>query len=48
MKGRQRLYAASFIGLCHTYASMFLNGYFKPEEKQMRDAVKFFMHGIFS
>ena len=48
MKGRHGIYSASFIGLCHTYASMYLNGHFTPGEKVNRDAVKYFMHGIFS
>ncbi len=48
MKGRQRTYAASFLGLINTYVMIFLNGYSELDAQQVRQLIHHFMHGIFS
>ena len=48
MKGRQRTYAATFLGLINTYASLGLNGYAELNQALVNNAVHQFMHGIFS
>jgi AcrR family transcriptional regulator len=48
MKGRHRTYAASFLGLINTYASLGLNGYAELDQALVNNAVHQFMHGIFS
>ena len=48
MKGRQRAYAATFLGLINTYASLGLNGYAELNQALVNNAVHQFMHGIFS
>ncbi len=48
MKGRHRAYAATFLGLINTYASLGLNGFTKLNQALVNNAVHQFMHGIFS
>jgi AcrR family transcriptional regulator len=48
MKGRQRAYAATFLGLINTYISLGLNGYAELDQALVSNAVHQFMHGIFS
>ena len=48
MKGRQRAYAATFLGIINTYASLGLNGLAELNPALVQNAVHQFMHGIFS
>ena len=48
MKGRQRTYAASFLGIVNTYAVLSLNGDAELDENRVYNVVHQFMHGIFS
>jgi AcrR family transcriptional regulator len=48
MKGRQRAYAATFLGMLNTYISISLNGFASMDEDLAQKAVHQFMHGIFS
>jgi len=48
MRGRQRMYAATFLGMLNTYIALALNGYAELDDELMRRAVHQFMHGIFS
>jgi AcrR family transcriptional regulator len=48
MKGRQRAYAATFLGILNTYASLGLNGLAELDQALVNNAVHQFMHGIFS
>jgi TetR/AcrR family transcriptional regulator len=48
MKGRQRVYAASFLGMINTYVMLSLNGYAICDEKLAQSMLHQFMHGIFS
>jgi TetR/AcrR family transcriptional regulator len=48
MKGRQRAYAASFLGMINTYVAISLNGYAKLNDELVQRMVHQFMHGIFS
>lgn len=48
MRGRQRTYAITFLGLLNTYAALVLNDYVQPDAEMTRRAVHQFMHGIFS
>ena len=48
MKGRQRTYAATFLGMINTYTSLGLNGYAELNDELVYGAVHQFMHGIFS
>jgi AcrR family transcriptional regulator len=48
MKGRQRAYAATFLGILNTYAALGLNGYTELNQALVTSAVHQFMHGIFS
>lgn len=48
MKGRQALYAATFLGIINTHIGMYFNGYVKPDEKFIQTVLHQFMHGIFS
>jgi AcrR family transcriptional regulator len=48
MKGRQRAYAATFLGMVNTYASLGLNGMVNLDDDLAHSAVHQFMHGIFS
>lgn len=48
MRGRQRRYAASFLGTVNTYAALRLNGLVALDEELTRVVVHQFMHGILS
>jgi AcrR family transcriptional regulator len=48
MRGRHRLYAATFMGTINTYIGMFLNGYVELDDNLVYQAVRQFMIGIFS
>jgi hypothetical protein len=48
MKGRQRAYAASFLGMLNTYVMLALNGYTELDDNLVYSTVHQFMHGIFS
>jgi AcrR family transcriptional regulator len=48
MKGRQRTYAASFLGIVNTYAVLSLAGDANLDENLVNSVVHQFMHGIFS
>lgn len=48
MKGRQRAYATTFLGMLNNYAALALNGYADLDEALARQSVHQFMHGIFS
>jgi AcrR family transcriptional regulator len=48
MKGRQRAYAATFLGMLNTYIGLSLNGYTELNDELVYKAVHQFMHGIFS
>lgn len=48
MVGRQRAYALTFLGLLNTHAALLLNEYLQPDAEMTRQAVRQFMHGIFS
>ncbi len=48
MRGRQRAYAATFLGMINTYIGLGLNGYTELNDRLAYTAVHQFMHGIFS
>ena len=48
MKGKDRIYAATFMGMINTYIGLYLNGYVEFSEVLVYGIVKQFMHGIFS
>ncbi len=48
MRGRQRAYAATFLGMINTYITLGLNGYVELDDALVYTAVHQFMHGIFS
>ena len=48
MRGRQRAYAATFLGMINTYIGLALNGYADLTDELVYQAVHQFMHGIFS
>ncbi len=48
MRGRQRIYAATWIGTINTYNALILGGYAVLEEQTIHTAVHQFMHGILS
>lgn len=48
MRGRQRAYAASFLGMVNTYIMFSLNGYAEFNDNLVYSTVHQFMHGIFS
>ncbi len=48
MHGRQRAYAATFLGMVNTYISLGLNGYTELNDALVERSVHQFMHGIFS
>ena len=48
MKGRQRAYAATFLGMIHSYIGLALNGYVRLDDELVVRAVHQFMYGIFS
>ncbi len=48
MKGRQRAYATTFLGMINTYIGLALNGYVELNDQLVYQASHQFMHGIFS
>jgi len=48
MQGRQRLYAAMFIGALNTCIGMWLNGYTELDEELLQRVVRQFQYGIYS
>lgn len=48
MRGRQRAYATTFLGVINTYIGMALNGYTELEDPLVYQAMHQFMHGVFS
>lgn len=48
MQGRQRIYAATFLGMINTYISLALNRYMTLDQAVQRQAVQQFSHGIYS
>ena len=48
MRGRQRAYAATFLGMINTYIGLALNGYADLTDAVLDQSVHQFMHGIFS
>lgn len=48
MKGRERQYAATFIGMINTHIGLALNDYLILDEQLIMQALHQFMHGIFS
>jgi len=48
MKGRSNPFAATFLGMLHTYVSLFLDGNTGLDDRVRREAVRQFSHGIYS
>jgi AcrR family transcriptional regulator len=48
MKGRQRLYAASFLGMINNCIGLALNGFLTLDDALLERAVHQFEHGIYS
>lgn len=48
MRGRQRAYATTFIGMLNTYAGMALNGHTRLTPELAEQAVRQFQYGIYS
>jgi AcrR family transcriptional regulator len=48
MKGRQRMYAATFLGFVNNCAGLALNGYLQPDPHLVDRMVHQFEHGIYS
>jgi AcrR family transcriptional regulator len=48
MRGRQRAYATTFLGMINNYIGIALNGYASLSQDLARQAVHQFMHGIYS
>jgi AcrR family transcriptional regulator len=48
MRGRHAMYAATFLGMIHTYIGEYLNGATTLEDPLTFKAVHQFMHGIYS
>ncbi len=48
MRGRQKAYAATFLGMINTYVGLALNGYATLDDQLVYRATHQFMHGIFS
>lgn len=48
MKGKQSLYAATFLGIINTHIGLFLNEYTELDDKITQTILHNFMHGIFS
>jgi hypothetical protein len=48
MRGRQRAYAVTLLGMINTYIGMALNGYAALDEALLGQAVHQFQHGIYS
>jgi AcrR family transcriptional regulator len=48
MRGRQKAYAATFLGMINTYIGLWLNGYATLDADLVYRAVHQFQHGIYS
>jgi TetR/AcrR family transcriptional regulator len=48
MRGRQKAYAATFLGTINTYIGLWLNGYAELDDELVRRGVHQFQHGIYS
>jgi AcrR family transcriptional regulator len=48
MRGREQTYAATFIGMIHTYVGLYLNQYINLDEALVFQSVHQFIHGILS
>jgi TetR/AcrR family transcriptional regulator len=48
MRGRQRAYAATLIGMINTYIGLHLQGYLDLDQQVAQQAVHQFSHGIYS
>jgi len=48
MRGRQRAYATTFLGMLNTYIGMALNGFARLDADTIEQAVHQFQHGIYS
>jgi AcrR family transcriptional regulator len=48
MRGRQRAYATTWIGMINTFAGLALNGYTSLDDRLVEQAVNQFQHGIYS
>lgn len=48
LRGRQRIYAATFLGMLNNYITLNLNGYMELTPDVAYRAVHQFMHGIFA
>ncbi len=48
MRGREKLYAAGFLGLIYSYTGLHLRGEIELNEELVHRTAKHFMHGIFS
>jgi putative copper export protein len=46
MRGRHRVYAATFLGTINTYIGLTLDGHAELNDKWIDQAVHQFMHGI--
>jgi AcrR family transcriptional regulator len=48
MRGRQKAYAATFLGMINTYIGLAINGHATLDDELVYRATHQFMHGIFS
>ncbi len=48
MRGREKAYAATLLGMINTYIGIYLGGHIQLEDGLVYKAVHQFMHGIFS
>ncbi|HEU5014318.1 MAG TPA: TetR/AcrR family transcriptional regulator [Roseiflexaceae bacterium] len=48
MRGRQRIYAATFIGMINTYIGLALNKHIELNDAVVRQAIQQFSYGIYS
>jgi AcrR family transcriptional regulator len=48
MRGRERAYALTFVGMLNSYITLWLNGYANLQEEWVYRAVHQFEHGIYS
>jgi TetR/AcrR family transcriptional regulator len=48
MRGRQRIYAATLLGMIHTYVGLALNSYLELTDERAHQVVQQFSHGIYS
>ena len=48
MKGREKQYAFTFLGIINNYITLYLGNYLKLDENTARQAVRQFSYGIYS